>query len=461
MDKVTFITSEKLKKLIVINGYKFRFHKTLNKNVQRWTCCKNSCTAHLKLDEDNNIIDNHSIHNHEQCDEKTLTRQNLSNTLKRKAVEDITCKPAKLLHSELKNGDMDSLTNNDMDLIRRNIHYARSRAHGLLPKSRDETHSALNNTVMKTNCDEDFMFINDVQNSIVGFSTEKNLKVLCDVHAIYMDGTFSSCPKYFLQLFTIHGFHDNVYIPLVYFLLPDKEKLTYTKAFSHLMDYCEGSSVSFTPIDIFVDFELAIHIAVKEVWPRSQLKGCRFHLGQSWWRQIQKLGLSKEYQSHGSEISNFLKNFFGLPFLHPEEVLECVTEDFMSIQPEDDKRIYKFLDYVFKNYVCPEEALFPPSVWANFSGTINRTTNSCESFHSKLNGMFCSKHPNIFTFINVLLGVQNETYIKIRSTGTKTSKTIQDKEKFLRERMIEYKNNSISRMKFVQSTSLKFLPLQL
>jgi hypothetical protein len=28
-------------------------------------------------------------------------------------------------------------------------------------------------------------------------------------------------------------------------------------------------------------FERAIRVAISEVWPLAQLKGCRFHLGQS------------------------------------------------------------------------------------------------------------------------------------------------------------------------------------
>jgi len=57
---------------------------------------------------------------------------------------------------------------------------------------------------------------------------------------------------------------------------------------------------------LFADFEKAIHSAALFVWPSVELKGCRFHLGQSWWRKIQALGLSNEYNLN-SEISNYLK----------------------------------------------------------------------------------------------------------------------------------------------------------
>jgi hypothetical protein len=45
-----------------------------------------------------------------------------------------------------------------------------------------------------------------------------------------------------------------------------------------------------------------------------EVKECRFHLGQSWWRKIQSLGLSKQYGKKDSEVSQILKkisNIFG------------------------------------------------------------------------------------------------------------------------------------------------------
>lgn len=140
---------------------------------------------------------------------------------------------------------------------------------------------------------------NDKENSIVGFSTEQNIKVLCDVKKIYVDGTFKSCPKNFTQLFTIHGLKNDVYLPLVFFLLPNKLSTTYTCAFQHVIRHSISiAGVSCFPTDIFIDFEPAIHSAAAEVFPNAKISGCRFHLGQSWWRKIQSLGLTKLYNDN-------------------------------------------------------------------------------------------------------------------------------------------------------------------
>lgn len=41
--------SSKGKQLLVINNYKFRFHKKLSKNVERWCCANSKCKSYLKL----------------------------------------------------------------------------------------------------------------------------------------------------------------------------------------------------------------------------------------------------------------------------------------------------------------------------------------------------------------------------------------------------------------------------
>ena len=54
------------------------------------------------------------------------------------------------------------------------------------------------------------------------FSTRSSLETLCETGVITMDGTFSVCPKFFHQLYTIHGFVHGHYIPLVHCLLPNR-----------------------------------------------------------------------------------------------------------------------------------------------------------------------------------------------------------------------------------------------
>ncbi|KAF0772087.1 MULE domain-containing protein [Aphis craccivora] len=82
----------------------------------------------------------------------------------------------------------------------------------------------------------------------------------------------------------------------------------------------------------------------------------------------------------------------------PNDVDQCFVEDIVAIKPTGDK-IQAFLNYVFETYIDPS-GLFPSDVWTEFKAKTNRTTNVCESFHSRLNGIFNWSHPNIYNFID-------------------------------------------------------------
>jgi hypothetical protein len=108
--------------------------------------------------------------------------------------------------------------------------------------------------------------------------------------------------------------------------------------------------------------------------------------------------------------------------LEPENVIDCFTDEFSAIQDAENNQIMKFTDYIFENYISPD-AMFLSNIWAQFTANCTRTTNSCESFHSKLNMSFYTSHPNIiYNFVDVLLQVQFETYIKCRSKNVRTKK---------------------------------------
>jgi len=64
------------------------------------------------------------------------------------------------------------------------------------------------------------------------------LTPISTVKIIHINCTFKYCTKLFLQLFTIRGLSDGHYIPLVYFLLNNKECGSYAKCFNMLKIEC-------------------------------------------------------------------------------------------------------------------------------------------------------------------------------------------------------------------------------
>jgi len=70
------------------------------------------------------------------------------------------------------------------------------------------------------------------------------------------------------------------------------------------------------------------------------------------------------------------------------------------------------------------------------------TSNACESFHSKLNSMFYSSNPNIFQFLEVLINVQTDVYIKMHSSNqTQKRRMTVEKENYIHE-IINYLKSS-------------------
>lgn len=266
----------------IIDGYKFTYHKTLNHNIQRWKCTNKNCKSYLKLDESENVVAEPTLHNHEPDETTKLNRQKLSNSIKRKAILDVCTKPSKVICTELSRGSINS-TASDINLVRKNVYNARRSILPKLPKNIEEVHNVLQHYPVITAENENFVMVNDKQLNIIMFSCRTNLTFLSKLKTLYVDGTFQYCPKHFLQMFTIHGLINDYYIPLAFFLLPNKETKTYEKAFDYLNEECMKYNFTFAPDTVFADFEVAIYNALRVVWTEANIKGCRFHLGQSWY----------------------------------------------------------------------------------------------------------------------------------------------------------------------------------
>lgn len=211
-----------------------------------------------------------------------------------------------------------NLTTRDLDNIRKSVYRSRRSVLPVLPQSLEDLQEALESIVIKTNKDEEFLLVNNTNLNVIIFSCQTNLQYLCSRPKIYVDGTFSYCPKFLTQLFTIHTVENGHYIPLVFILLPNKQSNTYFEAFKLLKSYCASINLRLEPKEIVSDFEKAIHVGVKKIWPDINIIGCRFHLTQSWYRKIQNVGLVSEYRDSNSAIGLWLHYTFGLLFLNPK-----------------------------------------------------------------------------------------------------------------------------------------------
>ena len=77
-------------------------------------------------------------------------------------------------------------------------------------------------------------FITDDGNAdkIIMFTTAHNLTNLISADIIYGDGTFSTSPNQFAQLYTLHAMVDDIMYPLVFGLLLGKSEEIYDHYFN-------------------------------------------------------------------------------------------------------------------------------------------------------------------------------------------------------------------------------------
>lgn len=450
--------------LLVLNNFKYKKEKVLKSGETFWRCIKRKekCSAkvYTVLGPDHVISRTDIDHNHE-ADVPKVNRHIISTNCKRKAKDDISEKPSKIIRRELEVNLPTTFTTKDQEYVRKNVYNCRKKVlPGPLPKSTEEVVSILENYKPKTCRGEEFLFLNSAEHNILVFSCETNIRQMCEMSQLYMDGTFSFCTKFFLQLFTIHGYKNGHYVPYMFCLLQNKLSETYKKLFNLLKDkIAKDFNLEFQPKEVFVDFEKAIHNAVKCVWPELRINGCRFHLHQAWYRKIKSLGLTQHYKDNESEIGKWLKYTFGLTYLNPSDVGDCFAFDLCSILPQNEK-LTKYCDYLVQSYI-EEDSDFPPHLWAECNPSVTRTTNACESFHSKFNESFYTTHPSLYIFVEKLKEFQTDIYVKMQSLQTPAKikdASVRNKLKIITELCEKLKKSEISRIDFVKCVSYLGLP---
>jgi len=107
----------------------------------------------------------------------------------------------------------------------------------------------------------------------------------------------------------------------------------------------------------------------------------------------------------------------------------------MALLPPDNAKLTAFTDYILEVYIR-EDSIYPPSLWAECSSSITRTTNPCESFHTKLNSMFYHSHPNIYIFFEAINEIQTNNYLKMNcSNKIRANKISIEKKEFLAQQI--------------------------
>ena len=127
------------------------------------------------------------------------------------------------------------------------------------------------------------------ENRVIVFATLPGLDLLSLSDDWFCDGTFSTAPNVFCQIYTIHASVEGCLIPIVYALLPDKKESTYSRLLSILkVD---------SPKRVTIDFEVAVRNSIIATHQSAQIQFRFFHMSQSVWRHVQSSGNTHNYNN--------------------------------------------------------------------------------------------------------------------------------------------------------------------
>jgi hypothetical protein len=105
---------------IIIDGFKFRKDKVF-KNSKAWRCIDKGCNSRYKTD-----LEGRFEHNHSEPDERDIERQEIRQHCKRKAIEESSERPSKLIIQEIEKNNSEEMLPKDIISVRQAI-YRQSR----------------------------------------------------------------------------------------------------------------------------------------------------------------------------------------------------------------------------------------------------------------------------------------------------------------------------------------------
>ena len=100
--------------------------------------------------------------------------------------------------------------------------------------------------------------------------------VLSETNFYFVDGTFKTSPKLFKQVLNFMAEYKGKVVPVFHCTLTSKSRALYIAVLEHLVQ----KFPQFKPQTIMSDFEASLTLALREIFPRVRIAGCRFHFGQ-------------------------------------------------------------------------------------------------------------------------------------------------------------------------------------
>ncbi|CAF2042089.1 unnamed protein product [Rotaria magnacalcarata] len=420
---ISFMNSNKGKPLLVADEYTFKLNKATT--TKYWICTINGCAAKVHTDLTNLLMKTAGSHSHLPEKEKIEVRE-VREKIKQRAINETTpipriydeeCAKAMLSTTAIAILPSEREMNSGINKARRSIT-------PIIPTTQlfdiPESYS-------KTLNKNEFLITDKMvtrRQRILLFSTSEQLKMLFAAETIFMDGTFSTCPSMFDQVYTIHAIKYDQSFPCVFGLLPNRQKNTYHFMFQELKAIAVQMKMNFSPKLIMSDFEVGLLSVVALEFVTTTSLSCYFHFTQAIYRAIQRVGLSTAY-NNDDDIKKYCRQLIALPLI-PEAIIEDTYDELIATMPSTLKETLKDLLQYFQEQLLNKVSI---SQWC-VHGLNIRTNNNAEAFHSRFNRRVQINHPNIWSFIKLLQGEENRfhhmyvQFIAGLGTRSKQAKTV-------------------------------------
>lgn len=271
-------TTDKDKQGLIYNDYCYRevTQKRAADGGIFWRCILRSCRGRMKTDEDRTSVEYDGGHNHQPDLNDVLVREVKTRARKRAKLEST---PVPTIYRQetaaLAATPAAAVQMPTFQSISHTLYRERRSMFPPLPVTRDAL--ILPQRFQETTTGERFLLKSSRHNRYLIFASDDNLRELCNAQVLSMDGTFSSVPRIYQQLFTISALFDNRLLPLVYVLMSRKTMSAYVRVFKALKRSCQNLGVQLQPDDLMTDFETGLIPAIQQEFPATRHKGCHFH----------------------------------------------------------------------------------------------------------------------------------------------------------------------------------------
>ncbi|XP_076069967.1 uncharacterized protein LOC143041794 [Oratosquilla oratoria] len=219
-----------------------------------------------------------------------------------------------------------------------------------------------------------------------------------------VDGTFKCSPIIYYQLYTLHIQNNDISVPRMFALLPNKTQDTYNKLLTTIKELLHNVE----PATVMMDFEKAAINSLLDIFPSSDVTCCLFHLSQNVYKQVVTIGFKQQYHQD-DDFSLKVRFLPALAFLPIDDVIDGFEE------LTDDDFPQELVSYFETYYIRGVrgrgqrrrrvEPVFPIHLWNVHERTENgmpRTNNYVEGFHNALRTSVTNVHPNIWSLIVAL-----------------------------------------------------------